>query len=280
MASLPGCNLVFTSNNATGSDASTTIDGSIPNDGTITPDGTIVPSPVFGNAKDTGLQGGDPTFGADLNELWYVVQAMSKDLQSAKQSAAGMPYFDEPRQASVVLNGDEGHPALTANGELMAFASIGNAAKKVYLAQRPPFESTFSAISESLIQLNDSFAGLDMSQDGLRLYVIDGTNLLIYTHATATERFTLSKTIPLPATKPRDVSVSSNESEILFNDPAAGGRIVHARLSADGLRYENPTAFQVGEPCSTSFADANFSNDNNTVVYTCDGNIHIASRIR
>lgn len=268
--SLPNCNLPFTERKAT------SIDAPVTTDGTRT-DGNSLPSPVFENAKDTGLQGGDPTFGADQNEIWYVPFSTPYNLQQATRLNPGAAYTNLPPSAVVNSTLNDVDPAFTADGRVIAFASNRDTINKVYFARRTA--TAFGTPIESNVVLSESFVGFDMSKDGLKLYVIDGTNLLVYERAVIGDKFTLPPTaIALPTSAPGYPSVSSNEQEILFNQPSGGGRIFHARLSADGKSYQQPTELIVGEPCINQFADANFSTDENSILYTCDSNIHVAFR--
>ena len=270
----PGCNLVFEQSKSTSTDAR------ISADGTITTDGKFLPGPVFRNAEDTGLQGGDPTFGADQNEIWYVLPGTPSNLQQATRVKEATAFINLAPQAGLNSTFNEFDPAFTADGTLIAFASNRDAINKVYFARRPASGAVFEPPAASNVTLSSSFVGFDISKDGLKLYVIDSANLLVYDRSAPGDKFNLpTLSISLPTSAPGNPSVSSDEKEILFNQPAGSGRIFHARLSADGKSYENPTALVVGEPCNNVFEDADLSADAMTVVYNCDGFIHIARRL-
>ncbi len=269
----PSCNLVFEQSKSTSTDARITADG------TITTDGNFLPGPVFGNPKDTGLQGGNPTFGANQNEIWYVLPGIPSDLQQATKLDAA-PTFTNLAPSTLNTPSSEFDPAFTDGGLLIAFASNRSSIdNKVYFARRTTTASLFEAPSASNVMLSGSVFGFDISKDGLKLYVIDGKKLLVYKRSTIGDSFDAPlSSIALPTTTFGFPSMSSDEKEILFNQPAVGGRIFHARLSADGKSYENPTALVVSEPCNDVFEDADLSADAMTVVYNCNGSIHIARR--
>jgi hypothetical protein len=257
---LPSCHLVF-------------------EEGKTTNDADFLPNPVFENPMDTGLQGGDPTFGANQNEIWYVPFTMPYDLQQATRVNPSTAFTNLPPSPGLNSPLNEVDPAFIADGRLMAFASNRDAVNKVYFALRPEPVIPFETPKQSNVILSSSFVGFDMSKDGLKLYVIDGTALNVYQRNSIGDQFILPpSSIALPTSAPGYPSLSSNGQEILFNQPAGGGRIFHARLSADGQSYQQPTELIVGEPCNVQFADANFSTDDKSILYTCDGNIHVAYR--
>ena len=173
--------------------------------------------------------------------------------------------------------GNNVEPALTKDGLLLAFATnrIGGV-YKLFLAKRSAINLPFDAAIQTNLTFPADFRGFDISPDGLKIYIVDNGMLHVMKRTSLTGEFVFDKMINLPVTDFSYPSVSFDELEILYNDKNTQ-RVMHATLAADKKSYENPTALQVGESCSL-LEDADLSADAMTVVYNCNGSIHIARR--
>ncbi len=233
----------------------------------------------FTNPSSLRLTGADPSLAFDETELWSVVSGTPFDLQMAKSEGVPPSWTNDP-MAVMRLNigpASEVEPALTKDGLLLAFASDrSGGAHQLYLAKRNTISLLFDAPIQTNLTFPADFRGFDMSPDGLKLYIVDNGMLRVMKRTSPTGEFVFDKMISVPDANFRYPSVSFDELEIIYNDKNTQ-RVMHATLAADKKSYENPTALQVGESCSL-LEDADLSADAMTVVYNCDGFIHIARR--
>jgi hypothetical protein len=270
---LPSCSLVFSER-----DAGSSSDGPISDGLVVDSQDRSRLSKSFTAPVGTGVTGGDPSLTSDETELWSV-GGNPYDLQVAKPTGATPPWSYDPT-AVTLLNDPLGlndiEPALTKDGLLLAFVSSRAGPDQLYFATRNATTLSFKNPTANSIALPNSFLGFDMSPDGLKIYFVDGVKLNVMSRPSLTAAFSLANVIVLPDANARYPSVSFDELEILYSNLT--GQVIHATLAANGNTYENPTVLAVGEPCNTVFEDADLSADAMTVVYNCNGSIHIARR--
>jgi WD40-like Beta Propeller Repeat len=233
----------------------------------------------FTNPASLRLTGADPSLAFDETELWSVGSATPFDLQVAKSEGVPPSWTNDP-MAVMRLNigpASEVEPALTKDGLLLAFASDrSGGAYKLFLATRIAKNLPFNTPSQTNLAFPRTFQGFDMSPDGLKLYIVDNGMLRVMKRASLTGEFVFDKMINLPVTDFSYPSVSFDELEIVYSDKNTA-TVMHATLNADKNSYELPTVLAVGETCSL-LEDADLSADAMTVVYNCNGSIHIARR--
>lgn len=266
---LPSCNLVFEEGKSNPTSDGPLVDAVDP---------IVRINKQFTAPMGTGVSGGDPSLAFDETELWSVGNN-PYDLQVAKPTGVAPPWSYDPTAIGLLndpLGQNDIEPALTKDGLLLAFVSNRTGQDQLYFAARSVTTLPFQTPTSNSIRMPTSFLGFDMSPNGNKIYIVDNGMLRVMKRTSPTGEFVFDKMISVPDTNFRYPSVSFDELEILYSN--GNGQVMHATLAANKNSYGNPTVLAVGEACNTVFEDADFTADAMTVVYNCNGSIHIATR--
>jgi hypothetical protein len=165
----------------------------------------------------------DPSARGDLRELLHVAANPTGggyDIQRSVRGNVGDLFGAE--QLVIELNSqfDDTDPALTADGLVVFFKSRRGGIAQVWEAARATTDAAFGAPALAQGLAFTSANGLDVSPDGLTIYVDDGLMLVTAHRPSRAEPFVVESS-PMNA-RAAFPSVSANGLELFLDVPAAG----------------------------------------------------------
>lgn len=169
----------------------------------------------------------DPTLSIDRMELLFVRDVgAGYDIYRAIRADVGLPFDTGLIVAEINSSGDDTDPALTADSRMIVFKSDrGGNGPRAYQATRTSGVFSSPVLVPGLE--NMPVYGLDVSPDGLTLYIDDGANLVAASR-TARDQPVVS-TVDLTTDRASFPSVSPDRLELYFN---GAGLVQRTRVNA------------------------------------------------
>lgn len=199
------------------------------------PDGPPMypPCATFGPrlSVQMGMTGShDPTLSSDRRELFFTRRPVSNYQLIHAVRADTATEFGAGTAVTELngLNSDDTDPALTADGLMIVFKSTrGGNGNRAYQATRTTVTSTFSTPVVLPDFASQPAAGVDLSPDGLTIYIYTGSVLLQASRATRTAPFSL----PLVVGSFGDYPSMSPDGLAIYYNSAAMGLVRRTRAS-------------------------------------------------
>ncbi|MFN0253901.1 MAG: hypothetical protein ACKV2T_43965 [Kofleriaceae bacterium] len=218
----------------------------------------------------------NPVLSATSLSLSYVSNTGLGDIMIAMRTAIDRPWMPTGPIAELETPDEEGRFATTPD-ELLGIYVRGTPLQLVETrrtttgeAWGPPSPAPFVA-NTSVTNLYDP----EITQDGLRLYYSNGTNLLVATRASRDDAFAAPQIVEVAATSPSDPVVSPDEQVMVFSSPGVTLRDLYiaTRDHADGMF--GPPMKLPGPLINTDMndeGDADLSTDGCELVFSSNRN--------
>lgn len=203
----------------------------------------------------------EPTLSADRRDLYFVRDnTTGLDIYHASRLDPTQPFGEGQLVAGLSSAFSDTDPALTADGLLIVFKSNRSGADRAYQAKRTA--TSVFASPELVPGLEMTMvSGIDISPDGLTLYVDDGLHLIIAARPARSEPI---ETLVVVADRTPFPSASSDGLELYYN----GEGVVRRTRGDTSEPFLEGTATVVDE----SGRDADVLADDSALVFTAGPN--------
>ena len=209
--------------------------------------------------RDDGLELFFVRGGSGAWDIWHATRPDTSVLFDA-----GSPVTELNVTTGMVEDTD---PAITADGLMIVFKSNRTSSQKAYQATRPSVSAPFST-PVLAPGITGATAGLDLSPDGLVIYIDDFAKLSVWTRARREDAFANPKLLTIDRLK--FPSVSADGLELYYN---AAGIVRRTRPNVDAM-FDGGTAAIVDDGAS----DGDLTSDDTRLVLI--GNDRIMMRPR
>ncbi|HEX5061823.1 MAG TPA: hypothetical protein VFV99_20790 [Kofleriaceae bacterium] len=258
-----GCDVVWRLDDVSGgiSDAPRAVDA--PSDGDD-------PCP-WGPRVQISAGGGnhDPQLSEDGLELFFVRGASGTyDIWRAVRTDVSQPFPMGVEVAELSSSVEDTDPTLAAGGNTIVFKSTrGGTGNHAWLATRSGRGQPFT-IPVMLTGVPATVAGVDLSADGLTLYVDDGGKLVSVTRIAGSTTFMNEKTLTLERTQ--YPSVSADGLELYYN----GAGVVRRKRQTTNDMFDPASLVQIDDGA----ADPDLTFGGTRLVMTGAGIVYVRER--
>lgn len=250
-----GCDKLFSLDHI---DQGATIDGPLA-DG----DGGVPDAPACMYSPRLQLQstGGshDPQLSTDRLDLFTVRSpAGNYEIYESVRGDTTTQFGTGTAIASLASSSDDTDPAVTDDGLMILFKSNRSGAYRIHQATRTSRGGAFGTPSIPAGLGNQTVYGLDISPDGLTVYVDDGAKLVMATRSSRTASFGPPTMVTLDRTG--FPSVSADGLELFYN----GAGVVHRTRDSTTASFDGGSTTQV----DMGGSDADIVADGSAIVLT------------
>lgn len=232
---------------------------------------TVDPCPFRPRVQiSAGNGNNDPQLSEDGLELFFVRgSAGTYDLWHAVRTNTQSPFPMGSAISEINSPAEDTDPAISADGNTIVFKSLrgGSTTNRAFQATRTARGQTFST-PVMLGNLPNPVAGLDLSADGLTLYVDDGGKLSAYSRPTAAvTMFVLGMMLTIERTQ--FPSLSADGLELFYN----GAGVVRRRRASTMDQFEG-----TAQVIDDGAGDPDITFDGTRLVTASNGFIYISER--
>lgn len=201
----------------------------------------------------------DPQLSSDRKDLFTVRSPSGNyEIYESVRTDTTVPFGTGTAIASLANNADDSDPAVTDDGLMILFKSNRSGSYRIYQATRTSRGGAFGTPSIPAGLTNQTVYGIDISPDGLTIYIDDNAKLVMATRSSRTASFGPTQMVTLE--KNGFPSVSADGLELFYN----GAGVVHRTRSSTTALFDGGSTTQV----DMGGSDADILADGSAIVLT------------